>query len=212
MEVFKENLYHGSDLYIQSMTSEERQNMKEKCFTVLELLVSLYKENGYANEVFRSDIKGLMDLKSVFLQAKAVLNHNKFYEYDSFYFTREIKRAAYYARIAFHYGELGYFAWALLKGIELVGYKLPTSLTQEQQHAIDAVYEFGNHNPEPVIYKFKNIPIEKLLDESGYKRIISSNVRYLGIPDFSNAIEYTGELLVCKLKAVGFTGFQFTIF
>lgn len=58
MEVFKENLYHGSDLYIQSMTSEERQNMKEKCFTVLELLVSLYKENGYEKQIFRSDITG----------------------------------------------------------------------------------------------------------------------------------------------------------
>lgn len=186
--VFEEPLYHGTDSFIVSMSDEERLEMKQKCFLVIELLYDIYNKNEFQKNYDKpSENKEVNDLISIYLQVDALMNKCSSYEYDCTYLTRDIDKAVCYAKMAYHYGELGYFAWAMLKGMELTGYTLQSKITDEQQAAIDSVIGFADHDSEPVIYIFKNIPLENLMDEMGCKEIINSNVRYIGKLDFSKA-------------------------
>lgn len=186
--LFEKTLYHGTDSYVASMTEEERQDMKQKCFLVIEMLFNLYEKNEYLKYFDKpTENKQINDLNSIYLQVESLMNKSSSYEYDCTYLTQEIEKAIYYSKIAYHYGELGYFAWEMLKGLELTGYTLPENITEEQQAAINSIIGFADHNPEPVIYVFKNLPLENLMDEMGCKEIINPNVRYIGQLDFSKA-------------------------
>lgn len=186
--LFENPLYHGTDLYVVSMSEEERQDMKKKCFLVLELLFKLYEKNEFQKNYNKpTDDKKINELNSIYMQVRAVINKSSSYQYECTYLTQDINKAIYYSKLAFHFGELGYFAWKMLKGMELVGYTLPLDISREQQDAIDSVIGFADHDSEPVIFTFKNLPLENLMDEMGCKEIINPNVRYIGYLDFSNA-------------------------
>ena len=186
--IFEKPLFHGTDAFIVSMTEEERQDMKQKCFLAIEMLFNLYEKNEYQKCFDKpTENKEINDLNSIYLQVDALMSKSSSYEYDNTYLTQEIDKAVYYAKIAYHFGELGYFAWKMIKGLELTGYKLPENITEEQQVALDSVIGFADHDSEPVIFTFKNLPLENLMDEMGCKKIINSNVRYIGTLDFSKA-------------------------
>ncbi|MBQ0050445.1 MAG: hypothetical protein KBT11_00100 [Treponema sp.] len=186
--VFENPLYHGTDAYVISMSEEERQDMKQKCFVVIDLLYKLYERNEYQKNFDKpTENKEINDLNSIYSQVNALINKSSSYEYECTYLTQDIDKAAYYAKFAYHFGELGYFAWKMLKGLELTGYRLPEDITEKQQAAIDSVIGFADHDSEPVIFTFKNIPIDKLMGEMGCKEIVNPNVRYIGNLDFSKA-------------------------
>ena len=43
----KTPLYHGTDDFIGCMSKEEREDMKKKCFLMIELLSKIYDVNGF---------------------------------------------------------------------------------------------------------------------------------------------------------------------
>lgn len=165
----KTPLYHGTDDFIGYMSKEEREDMKKKCFLMIEVLSKVYDENGFKEKYNGINTKEVNDITYYLSAAHAALEKNVFYEYDDIYLTSSIKDAIKFAKNAYHYGEIGTIAWKLYEGLSVVNYELP-ALSQEQQEALDSIIGFADHDSEPVIYSFINLPIENLVEENGRKK------------------------------------------
>ena len=178
MEKYLHNyLYHGTDDFISSLSKTDRDDMKKKCFLVIETLFKVYKDNNF--EKLENSAEGktteITDILAYYIAADSALSKSIFYQYDDVYLTTSIKEAIKFSKDAYHYGELGTIAWKLYEGLSMLNYKLP-ALNQEQQEALDSVIGFASHESEPVIYAFKNLPIENLVDENGSKEKFESSL------------------------------------
>ena len=165
----KTTLYHGTDDFIGYMSKEEREDMKKKCFLMIDVLSKLYNANGFEQKYSGVNSKEINDITFYLSAAHAALRKNVFYEYDDTYLTSSKKDAIKFAKNAYHYGEIGTIAWKLYEGLSSVNYELPP-LNQEQQEALDSIIGFSYHDSEPVIYSFINLPIENLVEENGRKK------------------------------------------
>lgn len=165
----KTTLYHGTDDFIGFMSKEEREEMKKKCFLIIDVLSKIYDENNFEKTYSGSESKEINVILDYLIAAHSALKGNVFYEYNDIYLTNSIKYAIKFAKNAYHYGEIGTIAWKLYEGLNIVNYKLPP-LSQEQQEALDSIICFAGHNSEPIIYAFNNLPIENLVEKNGRKK------------------------------------------
>ena len=160
---------HGTDDFIGYMTKEEREDMKKKCFLMIELLSKIYDVNGFDKVYSGENSKEINDILDYLIAAHSALKNNVFYEYNDTYLTSSLQEAIKFSKNAYHFGEIGTIAWKLYEGLSIINYELPP-LNQEQQEALDSIIGFADHDPEPVIYSFINLPIENLVEENGRKK------------------------------------------
>ena len=165
----KTPLYHGTDDFIGCMSKEEREDMKKKCFLMIELLRKIYDVNGFDKVYSGENSKEINDILDYLIAAHSALKNNVFYEYNDTYLTSSLQEAIKFSKNAYHFGEIGTIAWKLYEGLSIINYELPP-LNQEQQEALDSIIGFADHDPEPVVYAFKNLPIENLVEEGGRKK------------------------------------------
>lgn len=165
----KTTLYHGTDDFIGFLSKEEREDMKKKCFLMVDVLSKIYDENNFEKTYSGSESKEINIILDYLIAAHSALIRNVFYEYNDIYLTSSIKDAIKFAKNAYHYGEIGTIAWKLYEGLNIVNYKLPP-LSKEQQEALDSIISFAGHDSEPIIYAFNNLPIDNLVEENGRKK------------------------------------------
>lgn len=167
----KTPLYHGTDDFIGCMSKEEREDMKKKCFLMIELLRKIYDVNGFDKVYSGENSKEINDILDYLIAAHSALKNNVFYEYNDTYLTSSLQEAIKFSKNAYHFGEIGTIAWKLYEGLSIINYELPP-LNQEQQEALDSIIGFADHDPEPVVYAFKNLPIENLVERGWQKERI----------------------------------------
>ena len=202
----KTPLYHGTDDFIGYMSKEEREDIKKKCFLMIELLSKIYDDNKFEKVYSGKNTKEINDILDYLIAAHSALKNNVFYEYNDIYLTSSLQDAIKFSKNAYHYGEIGTIAWKLYEGISIVNYQLP-QLTQEQQDALDSIIGFAEHDPEPVVYAFKNLPIENLVEEGGRKKEFEIALnKETGIISSDIGIRYKGEL-----SFIGENVYKFTI-
>lgn len=190
----KTPLYHGTDDFIGYMSKEEREDMKKKCFLMIQLLSKIYDDNEFEKVYSGENTKEINDILDYLIAAHSALKNNVFYEYNDIYLTSSLQDAIKFSKNAYHYGEIGTIAWKLYEGISIVNYQLQ-QLTQEQQEALDSIIGFAEHDPEPVVYAFKNLPIENLVEEGGRKKEFEIALnKETGIITSDIGIRYKGEL------------------
>lgn len=202
----KTPLYHGTDDFIGYMSKEEREDMKKKCFLMIELLSKIYDVNGFDKVYSGENSKEINDILDYLIAAHSALKNNVFYEYNDTYLTSSLQEAIKFSKNAYHFGEIGTIAWKLYEGLSIINYELPP-LNQEQQEALDSIIGFADHDPEPVIYAFKNLPIENLVEEGGRKKEFEIALnKETGIISSDIGIRYKGEL-----SFIGENVYKFTI-
>ena len=202
----KTPLYHGTDDFIGCMSKEEREDMKKKCFLMIELLRKIYDVNGFDKVYSGENSKEINDILDYLIAAHSALKNNVFYEYNDTYLTSSLQEAIKFSKNAYHFGEIGTIAWKLYEGLSIINYELPP-LNQEQQEALDSIIGFADHDPEPVIYAFKNLPIENLVEEGGRKKEFEIALnKETGIISSDIGIRYKGEL-----SFIGENVYKFTI-
>lgn len=190
----KTPLYHGTDDFIGCMSKEEREDMKKKCFLMIELLSKIYDVNGFDKVYSGENSKEINDILDYLIAAHSALKNNVFYEYNDTYLTSSLQEAIKFSKNAYHFGEIGTIAWKLYEGLSIINYELPP-LNQEQQEALDSIIGFADHDPEPVVYAFKNLPIENLVEEGGRKKEFEIALnKETGIISSDIGIRYKGEL------------------
>ena len=190
----KTPLYHGTDDFIGYMSKEEREDMKKKCFLMIELLSKIYDVNGFDKVYSGENSKEINDILDYLIAAHSALKNNVFYEYNDTYLTSSLQEAIKFSKNAYHFGEIGTIAWKLYEGLSIINYELPP-LNQEQQEALDSIIGFADHDPEPVVYAFKNLPIENLVEEGGRKKEFEIALnKETGIISSDIGIRYKGEL------------------
>lgn len=165
----KTPLYHGTDDCIGYMSKEEREDMKKKCFLMIEVLNKVYDDYGFEKKYSGENPKEINEILDYLIKAHSALKKNVFYEYNDTYLTSSKQEAIKFSKNAYHFGEIGTIAWKLYEGLSIINYELPP-LNQEQQEALDSIIGFADHDPEPVIYSFINLPIENLVEEGGRKK------------------------------------------
>ncbi len=202
----KTPLYHGTDDFIGCMSKEEREDMKKKCFLMIELLRKIYDVNGFDKVYSGENSKEINDILDYLIAAHSALKNNVFYEYNDTYLTSSLQEAIKFSKNAYHFGEIGTIAWKLYEGLSIINYELPP-LNQEQQEALDSIIGFADHDPEPVVYAFKNLPIENLVEEGGRKKEFEIALnKETGIISSDIGIRYKGEL-----SFIGENVYKFTI-
>ena len=190
----KTPLYHGTDDFIGYMSKEEREDIKKKCFLMIELLSKIYDVNGFDQVYSGENSKEINDILDYLIAAHSALKNNVFYEYNDTYLTSSLQEAIKFSKNAYHFGEIGTIAWKLYEGLSIINYELPP-LNQEQQEALDSIIGFADHDPEPVVYAFKNLPIENLVEEGGRKKEFEIALnKETGIISSDIGIRYKGEL------------------
>ena len=202
----KTPLYHGTDDFIGYMSKEEREDMKKKCFLIIELLSKIYDDNEFEKVYSGENTKEINDILDYLIAAHSALKNNVFYEYNDTYLTSSLQEAIKFSKNAYHFGEIGTIAWKLYEGLSIINYELPP-LNQEQQEALDSIIGFADHDPEPVVYAFKNLPIENLVEEGGRKKEFEIALnKETGIISSDIGIRYKGEL-----SFIGENVYKFTI-
>ena len=202
----KTPLYHGTDDFIGYMSKEEREDMKKKGFLMIELLSKIYDVNGFDKVYSGENSKEINDILDYLIAAHSALKNNVFYEYNDTYLTSSLQEAIKFSKNAYHFGEIGTIAWKLYEGLSIINYELPP-LNQEQQEALDSIIGFADHDPEPVVYAFKNLPIENLVEEGGRKKEFEIALnKETGIISSDIGIRYKGEL-----SFIGENVYKFTI-
>ena len=202
----KTPLYHGTDDFIGCMSKEEREDMKKKCFLMIELLSKIYDDNEFEKVYSGENTKEINDILDYLIAAHSALKNNVFYEYNDTYLTSSLQEAIKFSKNAYHFGEIGTIAWKLYEGLSIINYELPP-LNQEQQEALDSIIGFADHDPEPVVYAFKNLPIENLVEEGGRKKEFEIALnKETGIISSDIGIRYKGEL-----SFIGENVYKFTI-
>ena len=202
----KTPLYHGTDDFIGCMSKEEREDMKKKCFLMIELLSKIYDDNEFEKVYSGENTKEINDILDYLIAAHSALKNNVFYEYNDTYLTSSLQEAIKFSKNAYHFGEIGTIAWKLYEGLSIINYELPP-LNQEQQEALDSIIGFADHDPEPVVYAFKNLPIENRVEEGGRKKEFEIALnKETGIISSDIGIRYKGEL-----SFIGENVYKFTI-
>ena len=180
--------------------------MKKKCFLMIELLSKIYDVNGFDKVYSGENSKEINDILDYLIAAHSALKNNVFYEYNDTYLTSSLQEAIKFSKNAYHFGEIGTIAWKLYEGLSIINYELPP-LNQEQQEALDSIIGFADHDPEPVVYAFKNLPIENLVEEGGRKKEFEIALnKETGIISSDIGIRYKGEL-----SFIGENVYKFTI-
>ena len=202
----KTPLYHGTDDFIGCMSKEEREDMKKKCFLMIELLSKIYDDNEFEKVYSGENTKEINDILDYLIAAHSALKNNVFYEYNDTYLTSSLQEAIKFSKNAYHFGEIGTIAWKLYEGLSIINYELPP-LNQEQQEALDSIIGFADHDPEPVVYAFKNLPIENRVEEGGRKKEFEIALnKETGIITSDIGIRYKSEL-----RFIGENVHKFTI-
>ena len=173
---------------------------------MIELLRKIYDVNGFDKVYSGENSKEINDILDYLIAAHSALKNNVFYEYNDTYLTSSLQEAIKFSKNAYHFGEIGTIAWKLYEGLSIINYELPP-LNQEQQEALDSIIGFADHDPEPVVYAFKNLPIENLVEEGGRKKEFEIALnKETGIISSDIGIRYKGEL-----SFIGENVYKFTI-
>ena len=164
-------LYHGTDLKSVCLTDEERKIYKDACFIVIKLLYDYYKPYLYDNQKLLSyDQKKqnpeLADnIGRAMSNLLAILNHCEEWEYRDFYLTTNKMLARKYANEAFAGGEIGFTAYYLIRGLELID--LDFSKSEKLNFLIKSIIIFAEAKAQPAIFSFDDLSPEYLRGESG---------------------------------------------
>ena len=162
-------LYHGTDLRFVKLPEEARKSYIDICHMFIKALSGLYqpylhqqgenkmellseeqkKQNPKLAENIREAMSNLM-----------MMNFSEEWEYGDFYLTSNKHSACMYAHKSFAGGELGFTAYHLLKGVELLGADLSNS--KELKPMIDALKILAEGEPKPVIFSFDDLSPEYL--------------------------------------------------
>ena len=162
-------LYHGTDLRFAVLPEEYRKRYIDICHMFINALSCLYqpylhqqgenkmellseeqkKQNPKLAENIREAMSNLM-----------MMNYSEEWEYGDFYLTSNKISACMYAHKSFAGGELGFTAYHLLKGAELLGADLSNS--KELKPMIDALKILAEGEPKPVIFSFDDLSPEYL--------------------------------------------------
>lgn len=178
-------LYHGTDLKFVNMTDESREEHNNFCFAVIKIaryfsqfidekIDDLDKQNP---ELAGNIRKALNNLKMIGVSEE--------WEYGSFYLTSNKDSACLYALKAFAGGEIGFTAYYLIKGFELIVSDFSKiGISNDKVKSFKTIAEA---EPKPAIFSFDDLSPEYLRPESGGSfqscvangRITESSFRYI---------------------------------
>lgn len=192
------HFYHGTDARIVEMSNEERYRHKLDCVLVVRSLSAIFLPYRFEFDALRklfddySDKRDFLnELLSTLRHIRSFINGNELYQYNCFYLTNDVSRAAEFAKASFAFGEIGSFAYTLIKAYRHLLDK--PHLDCESSSAIKRVLAFAEAEPSPVVFEFSDIDRNDLLDERGNSidwalleelpKGFQINVRYLGPVD-----------------------------
>lgn len=163
-------LFHGTDRAIYEMGQEKRAELREACLTVIDCLLPVYVSHDFRGMTSQEQDAVLGGLRVRILDAYSKATYRRdnspLYQHDNVYLSFDPNDATVYAQYAWVCGELGYIAYWLWRGTELLGYTLP-SMTDKQAKALQMVRDAGARTPDPVTLMFCDIPKENLKTDRG---------------------------------------------
>ena len=182
-------LYHGTDAKMISLSKEERQSYLNDCKAVANYLWQFFHPL-WVDELVETIIEGnkafvkrkkITNYKQVLNQKEPNLYHtlwenldiisfekngNGNFQYNDLYLTTELDKAINYAMRSYAGGEIGFIAYSLIQGAEVImseGWDKDAQINL----AIARIKKFAEAPKQPVILAAKNIKVESLLYENG---------------------------------------------
>ena len=162
-------LYHGTDLRFVILPDEARKKYNDICHMFINALSELYhpyihqqgedkiellsEEQKKKNPQLANNIRDAMN--NLFM-----MNYSEEWEYGDFYLTSNKTLACHYAHKAFAGGEIGFTAYHLVKGAELLGVDL--SNNKDLKPMIEAMKLLAEGDPKPAIFSFDDLSPEYL--------------------------------------------------
>lgn len=209
-------LYHGTDWNIASKSREWRKDMFNSCVCAINALKKPYEE-PLSKYKLLSLIPEVKDMASATLVndkiwdclklenfeenfskvisaalLSAFAGQSELYKYGDFYMTSGIKIAEDYAKTSYIFGEIGRFAYALYKGIEILGLEMP-EMTEYEMESINKIAEQSKVKPNPVIFFFPRMNKSILRTEKG-ERVSRSEMSDLNRYPLGVRIKYGYDL------------------
>ena len=199
-------LYHGTDLRFVVLPEEYRKRYIDICHTFIKGLSGLYhpflhqqgedKIELLLEEEKKQNPKLAGNIKEA-VNNLMMMNFSEEWEYGDFYLTSNKISACMYAHQSFAGGELGFTAYHLLKGAELLGADLSNS--KELKPMIDALKILAEGEPKPVIFSFDDLSPEYLQPAFGgsLQRYIQDG--RIGVQEFRYTQSITLDLSKAEL-------------
>lgn len=165
-----ESIYQGTDARILAMTLEEKEQWKNDCIELADMLRPYYPDVYYL-EIFKKRLEDggrediYLNLWDAITRYDAMKNGNKQYQYGEIYLTNGFDMAKSYAYGSFAFGEVGLNAYRMLEAARFFGFEFPSNTRGSYLSA--RLWTFAHDNPEPVVLTFHNVPCDDLLFDDG---------------------------------------------
>ncbi len=186
-------MFHGTDLRFVKMTKEERTEYLNNCKKIIDYLWDIFLPlyikvevtqelpNGEKIIVLESRLKQFCiekgqnclygNLFRYLSIVESIKNKSPFYEYKYICFTSGKKRAEKYALDAKAGGEIGFIAYNLIKGAELLNL-IDDSLPKDLESIITAIkYKAESDTPVPVVFEVDDLELQYLIYETSNKPV-----------------------------------------
>lgn len=193
-------LYHGTDARIVRMDDSQRQDYFDSCMIAGNYLYQVWKpyESDYDDSrskpiftsrgpIFREtllDGKRDVNLMMAIAYTGLRLNNCDLWQYGDVYATTMKEHAIGFARNAWAGGELGRFTYYMYDGICKFQIK-EWDPTKEVKESLKKVIDFAEADPQPVLFTFKDVPKDFLLNQNGkplgagwYDKNVGENFRF----------------------------------
>lgn len=167
-------LYHGTDYRFVNLPEDIRKTYHKCCHVFIKELSKLYSpyihqqrqdKIGFLSEEQKKDNPQLAKNIEEAMTNLTAMQCSEEWEYGDFYLTSNKVSACMYAYKSFAGGELGFTAYHLLKGAELIGVDL--SKYKDLEGPVRAIKLMAEGTPQPAIYSFDDLSPDYLQPASG---------------------------------------------
>lgn len=207
-EIIKDKTFlHGTDARIVRMTNAEREHFHSMCIEICNYLWKFYStvfdDFGFVRKYFSEENKKIgCRLFAVLSHWRACLNGSTQYQYESkgIYLTTIQFKAEDYAIRSRYFGEVGYNAYIMIQSIKYFK-SFDLNPTPEIANNMQKILDFGNEEPEPIIYTIETINVEALYEafSKSRKRMVDMEPYEISLyQDYYCAEEI--DLYECKSK------------
>ena len=162
-------LYHGTDYRFVRLSDDQRKVYTETCKMFIDCLSVFYlphinnrdpNKTGFLSEETEKNNPKLTRRIIDAMNNLMMMRFSEEWEYGDFYLTSNKSKACIYAHQAFAGGELGFTAYHLIKGVELVG--IDFSNNEDVLNRINLIKLLAEREPKPAIYVFNDLLPEYL--------------------------------------------------
>lgn len=207
-------LYHGTDYRFVKLSDDQRKVYTETCNMFIDCLSEFYlpyinnrdpdpNKTGFLNEEIEKNNPKLTHNIIDAMNNLMMMKFSEEWEYGDFYLTSNKTSACVYAHNAFAGGELGFTAYHLIKGVELIG--VDFSKNKDIKNRVNLIKILAEGKAQPAIYAFDDLLPEYL--QPAFGGCLSNYIQNgrIGIQEFRykksvNLSERKPEMLDLDLK------------